>query len=112
MSISFDDFDIFELFLSEPENIVCEDGKSGVVFKKSNGEEKLELTIFPDYNVICVRIFWRESKIIDVSLTDISKIEKIEKRERYLIVYKGKDVIASILLSDRMNIAINNKDMW
>ena len=109
MSISFDDFDIFELFLSEPEHISCEDGKSGVVFKKSNGEEKLELTIFSDYNVIYVRIFWHESKIIDVSLTDISKIEK---RERYLIIYKGKDIIASILLSDRMNIAINNKDMW
>lgn len=109
MSILFDEFDIFELFLSEPDYVSCKNGKSGMVFRKLNGEERLELTIFPNCNFVYVRMFLSESKIIDVSLIDVTRIEK---REMYAIFYRGENIVASIFLSDKIKMSFDNQDMW
>lgn len=105
MYIEYDESELLELFLCEPDSLTgdMDDGEISYTKKSRNG---FELTVFiHTYELECgIYLTYNEKDVFSVVLKDISKIIK---KDNLMCVESETEEIATIFFGEDFNIRIN-----
>jgi len=107
MFIKYDEYELLELFLSEPKSLTgnIEDGEISYS-KKGENDFKLSIHIYT-YRLECsVFLQYNESDVFSASLENVTDIKR---KDNLLEIYSGDSLILSIIFRKDFLIILNEK---